>query len=101
MEHEAKRLVVRHLCDRAQCLLLFDEQQTAHSPEDFESFGLSHREAEVLLWVACGKTNIEIGTILGLSPRTVQKHLEHIYQKLGVENRTAAAARALKVIGRN
>ncbi len=51
--------------------------------------------AEVLAWVAEGKTNVEIGTVLGARPRTVAKHLERIYQKLGVENRTAAAAFAL------
>jgi len=45
----------------------------------------------VLKWVATGKTNSEIGDILGVSPRTVQKHLEHIFRKLGVKTRTAAA----------
>lgn len=54
---------------------------------------LSPREAEVLQWIALGKTNKETGMILNLSPRTVQKHLEHIYQKLGVETRTGAAAK--------
>ena len=63
-----------------------------------EPLGLSRREAEVLCWVAYGKTNAEIGLILYLSPRTVQKHLEHTYQKLGVENRTAASARVFEVI---
>lgn len=53
--------------------------------------GLTRRETEVLAWVAQGKTNCEVATILGASPRTVQKHLEHIFQKLGVETRTAAA----------
>ena len=52
---------------------------------------LSPREAEVLGWVAEGKTNGEIGTILRISHRTVGKHLERIYRKLGVETRTAAA----------
>jgi DNA-binding CsgD family transcriptional regulator len=52
---------------------------------------LSIREAEVLKWVAEAKTNKEIGLILGISPRTVQKHLESIFAKLGVETRTAAA----------
>ena len=99
VEREAKRLVVRHLCEAAQCVLLFDEQQTAPLPQAFERLGLSQREAEVLLWVAQGKTNIEIGIILGLSPRTVQKHLERIFQKLGVETRTAAAMRALSSSG--
>ncbi|MGH1485189.1 MAG: response regulator [Cellvibrionaceae bacterium] len=53
------------------------------------------REAEVLLWIAKGKTNREIGQILGTSPRTINKHSEKIYKKLAVENRTAAAAKAL------
>jgi DNA-binding CsgD family transcriptional regulator len=52
---------------------------------------LSSREADVLLWVAEAKTNKEIALILGISPRTVQKHLESIFAKLGVETRTAAA----------
>lgn len=51
---------------------------------------LTPREAEVFCWLARGKTNAEIGLILGMSPRTVQKHLEHIYHKLGVETRMAA-----------
>ena len=55
---------------------------------------LTRREAEVLRWVAAGKSDAQIGAILGISARTVQKHLEHAYQKLGVENRTAAAMRA-------
>jgi len=97
VEREARRLVVRHLCDQAQCLLLFEEQLMSLQPFSLEPLGLSHREAEVLAWVAQGKTNIEIGTILGMSPRTVQKHLQHIYQKLGVESRTAAAAKAYEI----
>ncbi len=60
--------------------------------KDFEFLGLSPRESEILIWVAQGKTNPEIGMILGIIRRTVQKHLERIYIKLGVENRTAAAA---------
>lgn len=51
-----------------------------------------------MAWVAQGKTNAEIGTILSASPRTVGKHLERIYEKLGVEARTAAAARALETV---
>ena len=60
-----------------------------------ERFQLTEREVQVLSWVACGKTNRDIGDILGLSPRTVNKHLEHVYIKLGVETRTAATAVAL------
>ncbi|QPF76746.1 response regulator transcription factor [Roseateles sp. DAIF2] len=58
-------------------------------------FKLTAREAEVLYWVVKGKTNADIGDILGSSPRTVQKHLEHVFEKLGVETRTAAAALAM------
>jgi DNA-binding NarL/FixJ family response regulator len=58
-------------------------------------FQLTEREIEVLRWVSCGKTNKDIGDILQLSPRTVNKHLEHIYIKLGVETRTAATSVAL------
>ena len=52
---------------------------------------VTEREREVLVLVAAGKTNGEIATVLAISARTVQKHLEHIFQKLGVETRTAAA----------
>jgi DNA-binding CsgD family transcriptional regulator len=54
---------------------------------------LTAREREVLEWVAAGKTNRDIASILGASPRTIEKHLERIYEKLGVENRTAAVMR--------
>jgi DNA-binding response OmpR family regulator/DNA-binding CsgD family transcriptional regulator len=59
-------------------------------------FALTGREAEVLWWIAQGKSNRDIGEILNLSPRTVNKHLEQIYQKLGVENRASAAIAALR-----
>ena len=55
---------------------------------------LTPRETEVLSWVAKGKTNRDVGEILGMSPRTVNKHLEHVFEKLGVETRAAAAALA-------
>lgn len=55
---------------------------------------LTRREADVLGWLACGKTDKDIAMLLDLSPRTVHKHLEHIYAKLGVETRTAAVMRA-------
>jgi DNA-binding CsgD family transcriptional regulator len=56
--------------------------------------GLTPREREVLGWLAAGKTDRDIGAILGCSHRTVQKHLQHVYEKLGVETRTAAVMRA-------
>lgn len=63
-----------------------------------QRFALTHRESEVLLWIAKGKANRDIGEILGLSARTVNKHLEQIYVKLGVENRASAAVKAAHVL---
>ncbi len=63
-----------------------------------QHFTLTHRESEVLLWIAKGKSNRDIGEILGLSARTVTKHLEQIYVKLGVENRASAAVKATHVL---
>ena len=60
-----------------------------------QALKLTLREAEVLYWVAKGKTNRDIGDILGSSPATVKKHLERVYVKLGVETRTAAAGIAM------
>ncbi|HET6789534.1 MAG TPA: DNA-binding response regulator [Aquabacterium sp.] len=59
---------------------------------------LTPRETEVLSWLAKGKTNRDIADILGMSHRTVNKHLEHIFEKLGVETRAAAAALASRAI---
>ena len=71
-------------------------------PASFSSeLGLTTREGEVLSWLSKGKTNRDIAQILGLSPRTVDKHLEQIYAKLGVENRTAAAAIAANATKRD
>ncbi|HEY4245625.1 MAG TPA: response regulator transcription factor [Lacunisphaera sp.] len=63
------------------------------------TLGLTPREAELLSWVVQGKTNPEIGIILGIKLTTVKKHLESIFAKLGVENRTAAVTLALETIG--
>jgi DNA-binding response OmpR family regulator/DNA-binding CsgD family transcriptional regulator len=64
-----------------------------------QSLALTSRESEVLLWISRGKSNREIGEILTISPRTVNKHLEQVFVKLGVENRASAAARAVKTLG--
>jgi len=61
---------------------------------------LTYRERQVLAWVAEGKTNAEIGQILNTRMRTVAKHLEHIFEKLGVERRTAAARIAFEVMAK-
>ncbi len=65
-----------------------------------QTLSLTSREAEVLLWISRGKANREIGEILSISPRTVNKHLEQIFVKLGVENRASAAARAVRALAR-
>jgi len=77
-------------------LVLREDSPTAQVQALARAFpALTAREAEVLYWVAQGKTNRDIADILELSPRTVHKHLEHVFVKLGVETRTAAAALAL------
>jgi CheY-like chemotaxis protein/DNA-binding CsgD family transcriptional regulator len=85
-------------------LLVLRESDDASVVEAMSlAFRLTAREAEVLYWVVKGKTNRDIGDILGTSPRTVTKHLEHVFGKLGVETRTAAAALAMgrvKELGR-
>jgi DNA-binding CsgD family transcriptional regulator len=58
--------------------------------------GLTERETEVLTWVAEGKSNRDVGIILGIKSATVKKHLEHIFRKIGVETRTAAVASVLR-----
>jgi DNA-binding CsgD family transcriptional regulator len=63
--------------------------------------GLTPREAEVLYWVSQGKTNPEIGLILAVSVATVKKHVEHIFEKIGVENRSAAILRVIDFCGRH
>jgi DNA-binding NarL/FixJ family response regulator len=63
------------------------------------SAALTPRETEVLSWIAKGKTNRDVAEILGMSPRTVNKHLEHVFEKLGVETRAAAAALASRELG--
>jgi DNA-binding NarL/FixJ family response regulator len=69
-----------------------------NSAVPLESLGVTPREAEVLLWVAQGKANADVATILGMSEKTVKIHLGHIFSKLGVETRTAAAMRAIEAL---
>jgi DNA-binding response OmpR family regulator len=82
-------------------LLRLAKDSGTTTPVEFSrDLGLTSREGEVLSWLSKGKTNRDIAQILGLSPRTVDKHLEQIYAKLGVENRTAAAAIAVNATHR-
>jgi DNA-binding NarL/FixJ family response regulator len=68
------------------------------SPAPLRTLGLTEREAEVLLWVAQGKSNSDVATILSMSEKTVKQHLGVVFQKLGVEGRNAAMLRALEVL---
>ena len=93
-EGEEARLSVRLVPDSPNDLLLLEEERTRIDYAAYRRLGLTPREGEVLHWVGEGKTNPEIGTILRTRPRTVAKHLEKVFAKLGVETRGAAAARA-------
>jgi DNA-binding NarL/FixJ family response regulator len=90
--------------DEQWMIVLREESDAAQIEKLMASFKLTQRESEVLNWVIKGKTNRDIGDILGTSPRTVNKHLEHVFVKLGVETRTSAASVALSKLrpgGRN
>lgn len=85
----------RDFSDRERALLDLLRPQLARLYRRTSALGrLTARESEVLHWIAYGKTDRQIGAILGISVRTVQKHLQNVYPKLGVESRTAAAIRA-------
>lgn len=71
-------------------MLLLREEELNFAPATLTKLGLTAREAEVLHWIAEGKTNPEIAVILGISPRTVTTHVESIFAKLGVNNRSTA-----------
>jgi len=83
-------LSIRLIRNVRESLLLLEKLHSTTDSKKLCQLGLSKRETEILEWVRQGKTNREIGTILGISPRTVQKHLERVYSHLGVENRHAA-----------
>ncbi len=92
------RLLIHALPDPVQpgaVVLVLEERLGLTSPARFAALPLTTREREALRWLAAGKTDREIAMILGTSVRTVHKHLERIYTKLGVETRTAAVMRAL------
>jgi DNA-binding response OmpR family regulator/DNA-binding CsgD family transcriptional regulator len=84
---------------RGSWIIIFEEHADLRDIASLATrFTLTHREAEVLLWLSRGKANGDIGQILKMMPRTVKKHLERIFVKLGVETRTAAVASALKAV---
>jgi len=80
-------------------LLQIVPSQSKKAPSDLkEKLPITKRESEVLYWVSYGKTSWEISQILEMSPRTVNKHLEQIFKKLGVDNRTSAAAISIRIL---
>ncbi len=98
VERAQHRLVVRldSTVKDSERHLLFREESALLSSKPLESLGLTVREAEVLFWVSQGKSNSDIAHILGMKERTACKHLERVFAKLSVENRTAAANVALE-----
>ncbi len=84
--------------DDALSILYLVEEHTPAGPAELTRLGLTPRQSEVLYWVAQGKTNAEIAIILGASPRTIDKHVEQLLDRLGVENRLAAATKANDVL---
>ena len=92
---DGRQLLARHMgasgLGESMVLLSHEAPQTP-AARRLQQVALTPRETEVLSWLSKGKTNRDIADILGMSPRTVNKHLEHIFEKLGVETRTAAAA---------
>ncbi|RQP21690.1 response regulator [Piscinibacter terrae] len=97
----ARQLVINlqeRTSDEDWLIVMREVSDTAVVEAMMQSFRLTLREAEVLYWVVKGKTNRDIGDILGSSPATVKKHLEHVYEKLGVETRTAAAGLAMSKV---
>jgi len=97
----AADLVVRRLADPERSDLNFhvlEERGAPPGPGALRRLGLTPREAEVLYWIAQGKSNPDIAIIIGANVRTVHKHVEHIFQKLGLESRHAATLAALDIL---
>jgi len=94
VERDGGQLDIRALSDTDGHLLILRERLTAIPARGLESLGLTRRQAEVLGWLAQGKANLEIASILAISPHTVARHVEAIFAALGVQTRTAAAAAA-------
>ncbi len=94
-------LVARHFAEPGRNdlqMLVLEEVGSPPGPNALIQLGLTPREAEVLYWIAQGKSNPDIATILGANVRTVHKHVEHIFQKLGLETRNAAMLAALEIL---
>jgi DNA-binding CsgD family transcriptional regulator len=98
LESSLELLVIAHYRENEVLIRLNEISHEQNVAKLRDSLDLTQREAEVLLWVGYGKASNDISDVLDISPRTVQKHLERIYVKLGVEKRSAAAAIAIRII---
>jgi DNA-binding CsgD family transcriptional regulator len=101
IQRQTSRLIVRLLAEKKERYLFFEEVAMQSTFEEFKQFGLTDREAEVLGWVAQGKSNDDTAAILTMSAQTVKKHLERIYSALGVTSRTEAALKAQDILRRS
>jgi len=104
-DYLTKPIANADLVDAIEARLRRSEQQVKRefkpdfsSPKPLVKLGLTPRAAETLLWLAQGKTNPNIATILGISESTIKKHVQEVFDKLGVETRGAAAVRALEAL---
>jgi len=84
------------MADGNRRLILMEERRTTLAAEDLAALGLTRRQTEILVWLAFGKTDAEIGHIPGISPKTVSHTISRIYRKLSVESRVAATLRAVR-----
>ncbi len=100
IQQDGKQLIIRLVVELAgERYLLLLEEQVLSLLQSLELLGLSQRETEVLFWVMRGKDNKAIAANLSVGISTVRKHLENIYQKMGVQSRTEAIAQALEKLG--
>lgn len=97
-EHRLQVTYIGQVGPDEQLLRVVAEQTNSDEIVLRELLALTSREAEVLLWISRGKSNRDIAEILGLSPRTINKHLEQMFEKLGVENRASATALAVRTL---
>lgn len=101
LTREGGPLLARRFAERDRNdlqMFVLEERGSPPGPSSLIGLGLTAREAEVLYWIAQGKSNPDIAAILGANVRTVHKHVEHIFQKLGVETRNAAMLAALEIL---
>jgi DNA-binding CsgD family transcriptional regulator len=100
ISNEAGRLEVQWWCDSGgQQMVLLREQQSIFAVERLGSLGLTRRESEVFRWIVEGKTDQEIGTILGMSEHTAHKHAQNILRKLDVSSRATVLLRVCELLG--